>query len=125
MGGISNAALSEKISGVQNLLEVYVKHSEEHRAKADQKMDGIYDKVSDLDEKVGIQNGRVTKIEECQQAHGLDIDCIKKKPVVLIFDNWKFLIMLTLGLAVIINFINPLLAWVVELFKGINLEIGI
>jgi len=142
---VQHDVLLEKINGVYNTMAIYFKQNEVVSRNIESKLDGIHDKVTELDVKVGIQNGRIGKVEKTIERDTEKLtkirDFQKTCPIMvvdtdlkefkkqmrmwhIISTNWKMLLIFILGVSLLINIIQPLYVWIWDKV-GTILEIGL
>jgi septal ring factor EnvC (AmiA/AmiB activator) len=136
MGGISNAVIAEKIEGLNNLMQAYVNTSREHRDRTDKRMEEICGDIKELKKRVGVQNGRVGKLEqqriEDQRAYQRQVAVCgvrdannAKNPVLWLAGNWKQAAVVVFAALALFLLVPPVAKTLWELITGISIELGI
>jgi hypothetical protein len=64
MEGTTNAVIIERIEGLSRIVEIYAEHANGAIDQVNRKMGSIDEALAGLNLKVGIQNGRVSKLED-------------------------------------------------------------
>ena len=136
----SNEVIIERITGLSQLIEVYSKTNQRELQQISQHLDNVHGKIADLDTKVGIQNGRIGRLEEDRGQHRESIDKLlhaqsicpgtritdeihryqdDMKPIYVVATNWKVMLLTVVSISVLISLMPGAVMWLWDKLSGI------
>ncbi len=137
--------MTERVNNLSAVLNLYSTQNIKMLENVGTKLDNIHEKVTDLDIKVGIQNGRVSNLEEREEKIDNLINKINNfqdncpgmktseefntfkndmKLWYVISTNWKIILLFVVGTSIAINFTPPLFRWIITTVSSL-FEVGL